>query len=68
MDIISILLSNPEKPLAYLDPGSGSILLQLIIASLLGFGVFIKLQWKKIISFINRKKISNIKKPEILDE
>jgi hypothetical protein len=32
----------------YLDPGSGSVLLQLILAGLLGAGVVVRVFWKKI--------------------
>ena len=32
----------------YLDPGSGSILIQLAVAALLGGGLFIRSQWAKI--------------------
>jgi predicted transporter len=39
----------------YLDPGSGSILIQILIAALLGAGVFIRSQWTRI------KKIFGIK-------
>lgn len=35
-------------PLPYLDPGSGSFLLQLLIAALLGIGVAIRASWTKI--------------------
>ena len=42
-------------PLAYLDPGSGSILIQLAIAALLGLGVAITTSWSKI------KKLLGIK-------
>lgn len=42
-------------PLPYLDPGSGSYLLQLAIAVLLGAGVFISASWSKI------KKLFGIK-------
>jgi hypothetical protein len=68
MEFISVILSNPEKPFAYLDPGSGSIFFQLLIAGLLGFGVFIRFQWKRIKSFFNREKKSRHKNPEIIDE
>ncbi|OQA00165.1 MAG: hypothetical protein BWY70_00776 [Bacteroidetes bacterium ADurb.Bin408] len=47
-------------PLAYIDPGSGSMIIQIIIASLFGGIVAIKMFWKKIISFIK----SFFKKPE----
>ena len=35
-------------PLPYLDPGSGSFLIQLLIAALLGLGVAIRASWSKI--------------------
>ena len=35
-------------PLPYLDPGSGSFLLQLLIAALLGLGVAIRASWGRI--------------------
>ncbi|NJC98554.1 MAG: hypothetical protein C3F07_13120 [Anaerolineales bacterium] len=35
-------------PLPYLDPGSGSFLLQLAIAALLGLGVAIRASWGRI--------------------
>ena len=36
------------SPPAYLDPGSGSFILQLVIAALLGLGVAIRASWGKI--------------------
>jgi hypothetical protein len=42
---------SPQKAYAYLDPGTGSFILQVLIASLLG-GVFaIKMFWSKIKAF-----------------
>jgi hypothetical protein len=35
-------------PLPYLDPGSGSFLIQLLIAALLGAGVALRAYWGKI--------------------
>jgi hypothetical protein len=36
------------SPLEYLDPGSGSILVQLLIAALLGIGVAMRASWGRI--------------------
>lgn len=33
---------------AYLDPSSGSILIQLILAGVAGFAVLIRIYWRKI--------------------
>lgn len=43
--------SGLYKPMAYLDPGSGSILIQMIVAGLLGAGFLIRSQWAKIKKF-----------------
>lgn len=36
------------RPMAYLDPGSGSFLIQLAIAALLGLGIALRASWGKI--------------------
>lgn len=41
---------------AYLDPGSGSLVLQVIIGGVLGFGVLLKVYWTKIIRLFSKKK------------
>ena len=43
-----ILSSLSLSPDFYLDPGSGSIILQMVIAAILGAGVIIRSQWSKI--------------------
>ena len=48
MTINSILL--------YVDPGSGSYLVQVIIAAVLGALFYFKTAWWKIKSFFTRKK------------
>jgi hypothetical protein len=39
---------------AYLDPGSGSFIFQLILASLLGAAVVIRAYWKRISGFFKK--------------
>ena len=41
----------------YLDPGSGSLILQMALAALLGIGVVVRLSWKKISSLFGKKQI-----------
>ncbi len=48
--IISLLLDLTGKNTAYLDPGSGSFIIQLIIASLVGAGFILRGYWSKITS------------------
>jgi len=39
---------------AYLDPGSGSFIFQLLLAALVGAAFLIKVYWTKIKSFFGR--------------
>lgn len=50
------------KPALYLDPGSGSFILQVLLAALLGGGFAIKAYWKNI------KRIFTKTPPEELDD
>lgn len=34
--------------MAYIDPGSGSMVLQMVVAALLGAAVTVKLQWRRL--------------------
>ena len=60
--LILIFLIVPLKAQAYLDPGSGSYLTQILIASLFGAGYLTKAYWgklKNIFSKKDRKKSKN---------
>ena len=54
------MLSNAY---AYIDPGSGSILLQALLAGLVGLIGVIKIYWRKIINFCKGKASSPKKEP-----
>jgi len=47
--ILAALFSHFGKETAYLDPGSGSFILQLLIASLVGAGFLLRGYWSKLI-------------------
>ncbi len=49
--------------LGYLDPGSGAMIFQLIIASVAGMAVGIKLFWRNIVAIFTGKK-SEQEQPE----
>jgi hypothetical protein len=42
------------SPLPYLDPGSGSFLIQILIAALLGIGVAVRASWGKIRKYFDK--------------
>ena len=59
-----ILSASPEKNLAYLDPGSGSFIFQLIIASLVGGAFIIKTYWRRIKGYLQKLISKNPKDGE----
>ena len=69
MDIVSIVLetivNSPvnSEPL-YLDPGSGSFLIQLIIAGVLGAGFVIRASWGKIKAFFTRTPVEAVEEEQ----
>lgn len=53
---MSILTSLLARPIQYLDPGSGSMLIQLILGAFLGLGVVVRVFWKNIKEFFTKGK------------
>jgi hypothetical protein len=54
--ITGSLLSVLTKQAAYLDPGSGSFILQLIIAGVAALGIVFASQWQRIKRLVGKKK------------
>jgi len=60
----SLLLSLLSTPLlqvmlhvlAYIDPGTGSIILQALVASVVGAAIAVKLFWHRILKFMGIRK------------
>jgi len=52
--LLTALLTPILRPQAYLDPGSGSFLIQLLLAGIVGAGFIIKVYWKKIKGLFTR--------------
>jgi hypothetical protein len=51
--------------LVYLDPGSGSFLIQLLIAGLAGAGIAVAISWGRIKRLFKRNKQVDIDKVDI---
>ena len=52
--ILLFMMVSAEPAFAYLDPGSGSYLVQIIIAGLVGVGFFVKSFWVTIKNVIGK--------------
>lgn len=44
---------------AYLDPGTGSLIFQMLVGAFLAVGMFAKLYWRKMKAFFSRSKDAN---------
>lgn len=47
--VVVVLVFGWERPLeAYLDPGSGSMLIQLLLGGFAGVAVLLRLTWRRV--------------------
>ncbi len=53
--LISVLFLLPLCGYSYIDLGSGSYIIQLLIAGFVGFSLSIRIFWKKIKSRLSKK-------------
>lgn len=51
-----ILLFHPATNFLYVDPGSGNMLIQMLIAALLGVVFYFRAGWNYIKSIFRKKK------------
>jgi hypothetical protein len=49
-----ILLASQDAAFAYLDPGTGSILLQALIAGVIGTAAFARMYWTRFKEIVRR--------------
>ncbi len=56
---LGILLFLTRPAHAYLDPGSGSMVLQLLLGGVAALGVVIKLFWHRILNIFGIRKEEN---------
>lgn len=53
---IGLALLAPRQAMAYIDPGSGSFFLQMLLAGILGLSMTLKLFWQRIKTFFSGGK------------
>ncbi len=52
---IAVLAFITRPAHAYLDPASGSMLLQMIVGGVAGIALAVKLYWQRILGFFGKK-------------
>ena len=54
--IMSVQLMNPSSAYAYIDPGAGSIILQVILGGVGALAIILKIFWERIVSIFSFNK------------
>jgi membrane associated rhomboid family serine protease len=54
---VFLLVSNLSGPLsAYLDPGTGSMVIQLVLGGIVGALALVRLYWRRVKGFVLRRQ------------
>lgn len=56
--LLVVLVLMPAPALAYLDPGTGSFIIQGVIAAVVGVGLAIKMFWHRIKALFTGKTVA----------
>lgn len=51
-----ILISSNQQVIGYIDPGTGSIVLQAVVGVIAGIAIAVRLFWYRILKFFGFKK------------
>jgi hypothetical protein len=55
-----LFVSHLQGPVeAYLDPGTGSMVLQLVLAGVVGALAIVKLYWRRLKAFVLRRRTTD---------
>ena len=54
--VILMFIATPQTAWAYLDPGTGSMLLQLLLGGIAGALIVAKLYWRRFRGLFRREK------------
>jgi hypothetical protein len=61
--VLALFLAAPPTAFAYLDPGTGSMFLQLLLGGIAGVMMVAKLYWQQLVRLVRRKKLGQNTQP-----
>ena len=69
MNALCFLLLSTNPVYAYLDPGSGSMMLQVLLGGVAALAVILKLYWRRVLALfgIDKKKKENPESDNVPD-
>jgi hypothetical protein len=53
--VLLALFATALPRASYLDPGTGSYVFQVVVGTILGVGVAVKMTWRRMWAFMSRK-------------
>jgi hypothetical protein len=62
---IVLWLGVPSNAQAYLDPGTGSAVIQMVVASVMGALFVVKLYWRKLVTFFSGETVEDDSSPAV---
>ena len=65
--LAALILLLPAPAHAYIDPNSGSLILQVVLGGVAGLAVIAKLYWHKILGMLGLRKGDRVESPESTD-
>lgn len=68
VSVMALFVITSDYAYGYLDPGTGSYILQILLAGLLGVGVGVKMFWSKIKAFFVKGKPAEADDTDDIDE
>ena len=55
--LVALLLMNTQPALAYIEPGSGGMMVQLLIAGTFGLGMWMKIYWNRFLNLFRKRTV-----------
>jgi hypothetical protein len=68
VSVILFLIGMEDPALAYLDPGTGSMILQLLLGGIAGAMVILKLYWRRFVGLFRGNSSEDTKSPSSQDQ
>ena len=68
LSVLVLLVTFEDSALAYLDPGTGSMVLQLLLGGIAGAVVILKLYWRRFVGLFRGNAQEEVENPSSKDQ
>lgn len=67
VSLLAVVALSPSVASAYLDPGTGSALIQGLIAAIAAIGLTLKVYWHRVLSFLGIRRSNETEEKAVED-